>query len=259
VSRRWTAYPVIGLFVLTLAFVGLAVADDPKEDPDEPPVRLKKKVRPNKDKDVDKKDKDKEVDRNPTDRPPRKDGEAKKDGDAKKPVGKNPARPGEDRKKLVRRVLKNMKTSEDRLAKHDPGKSTRKIQKEILKDLDALIEQTRQNPPPQRRPPRQSSRRRQQKPQNQRNAQNNPNRSNPNQEAKNPNQGSDKNRGGGNNSKKKDSKDPNGRYTRIMNLPEKDRLLIDEYMKAGYIPKYKRKQQAVDRKLAEMGSQNQGD
>src|SRR5262249_56362686 len=121
---------------LTLAFVGLAVADDPKGDVDEPPVRLKKKVKPKK---------DKEVDQLPED--PAKKDEAKKDGEAKKPPVKKPPQAGEERKKNVPPVLNNMKTAEERLAKRDPGKDTRTIQKEILKDLDTLIEQTRRQTP----------------------------------------------------------------------------------------------------------------
>ncbi len=43
--------------------------------------------------------------------------------------------------KIVERLNKNMDSSEERLGKKDPGEDTRKVQEEIIKDLDELIKQ----------------------------------------------------------------------------------------------------------------------
>jgi hypothetical protein len=138
VNRRTARYTGFGLFVLLLTFGGLAVADDPIFDPNEPPVRLKKKK---------KADADKATDNKPE--PPKKDGAAKKDAEPDKPKPKKLIDPEEERQRLVERVLKNMKEVEERLAKNNPGLGTREVQRDILKDLDALIEQSKQQPPPQ--------------------------------------------------------------------------------------------------------------
>ncbi len=44
-------------------------------------------------------------------------------------------------KELMKRIQDNMENSGDRLAKSDPGKETRDLQKKILEDLDKLIDQ----------------------------------------------------------------------------------------------------------------------
>lgn len=44
-------------------------------------------------------------------------------------------------KKIIERLNKNMDSSEERLNKKDPGDDTRKIQHDIIKDLDELIKQ----------------------------------------------------------------------------------------------------------------------
>ncbi len=64
----------------------------------------------------------------------------------KKEPGEAPALDNDpDRvKKILERLNKNMDTSEERLAKKDPGTETRKIQDDIVKDLDELIKQQNQ-------------------------------------------------------------------------------------------------------------------
>jgi hypothetical protein len=245
--------------VAAFAFVGLAVADDP----DEPPIRLKKK--PKKD-DTSKKD-----DAAKKDDKGKKDGDDQKGDQIKKPAPKNPAQGEDERKKLVKRVLKNLRDAESRLAKKDPGKTTRKIQKDILTDLDALIKQTRQQSSQQsnqqqrqRQRQRQRQQNRNQRNQNQRNqkdqrnSQQNQNQqqqandknSKPNQgSATNPNQG-----GRGGNSGKKDDKSVDRSKTPWGHLPEKERQRIDEYTKAGNIPDYENLQQEYERTLSEEGN-----
>jgi hypothetical protein len=145
---RIVGYSAIGLFVLSLAWAGLAAADDPILDPNEPPVRLKKKKRPDADKAVDKK-----TEPGKEDEDKKGDEDKKKDADKndkdKKPLPNTEAELKEERERLVKRMLKKMETVEERLAKNDPGLGTREMQRDILKDLDALIEQTKQQPPPQ--------------------------------------------------------------------------------------------------------------
>lgn len=51
---------------------------------------------------------------------------------------------GEDVKKIIERLNNNMDSSEDRLKKKDPGDETRKVQDNIIKDLDKLINQQNQ-------------------------------------------------------------------------------------------------------------------
>jgi hypothetical protein len=48
---------------------------------------------------------------------------------------------GKDQQDLAARVAKNMKASEERLKKTDPGDVTRKIQRDIVDDLDEMIKQ----------------------------------------------------------------------------------------------------------------------
>lgn len=129
---------VLRLATLTLLACFLtavvAFADDPKPDDPPPVIEKKKKVDPPKTKDADpKKDPDKKA-------PDKKDVDPKKD-DPKD----EPAPDGADGKKLLERINKNMEESKDRLAKKDPSAATREIQKDIVKDLDALIKQQQQD------------------------------------------------------------------------------------------------------------------
>ena len=131
----------LGVFVLaaSIVFVGLAFADDPPAQPDDPPVRLKKK-----DKTDPKKTTPDKIDDGKT---PKKDDkkEPKKD-DAKEPA--EPAMPQEDEAEVLNRVTKNIRTVDEKLANKELGDSTRQLQEDILKDLDSLI-RSAENPPPQ--------------------------------------------------------------------------------------------------------------
>jgi hypothetical protein len=83
--------------------------------------------------------------------PPVKKPEAKKNLDDLPPIKelekKEPAAPAADAgdpqriQKIIERLNKNMDSSEDRLKGKDPGEETRKIQENIIKDLDELIKQ----------------------------------------------------------------------------------------------------------------------
>lgn len=110
--------------ILALALTAFVSADNPKPDAPEPPVRLKKKVRPNP-----------QADKKPD---PKKDDEPKE----KKPSENSPE-PADNEKEILERIEKNIRDSTERLGKKDTGEGTRQAQREAAKDLDALIEHTR--------------------------------------------------------------------------------------------------------------------
>jgi len=119
-----------------LAVGSLARADDPPDKP-EPPVRLKKKDRPA-DQDVPKPAAAEE--KKPEAKPPAKEGEPKKEAEPE------PGNPEQDEKETLERLSRNLRTVDDRLAKKEVGDGTLQTQRDILKDLDSLIELS-QRPP----------------------------------------------------------------------------------------------------------------
>jgi len=123
---RWQ---FLALLFLALILPVLPAADDPSPDQPEPPLRLKKKEKPAPAED---KKPDKKLE------PSRKEGKAKEDNDP------DPKDLEQEAKETLARISKNMRASEDRLARKDPGEGTRQIQRDIVKDLDSLIEQTKQ-------------------------------------------------------------------------------------------------------------------
>jgi hypothetical protein len=75
--------------------------------------------------------------------PPR---EVRADG-SRDPVPAEPQRPKENPLEVVERIVKNSQAVGDKLASTDTGTETRGKQKTILKDIDSLIDQ-QENPPP---------------------------------------------------------------------------------------------------------------
>jgi hypothetical protein len=126
-----------------VAFVvgGLAIAQDPPGDGDDPPVRLKKRSRPDAaEPPPQEPQKPAEPPKEPKERlKPRepKQGEPK-EGDDPGPAGDD-AQP--DEAEVLNRVGKNMRTSEDRLDHAELTDGTRQVQEDIIKDLDSLINQ----------------------------------------------------------------------------------------------------------------------
>jgi hypothetical protein len=133
---------LIGLFIVAFAVAGWVVAQDkPAADQDEPPVRLKKKEKPPP-KDEAVKPPEKEVpakpaaeEKKPEDRI--KDEKIKKDDDQPEPGDE----PELDPQQVLNRALKNSRTVEERLANKEVGDGTKQLQRDILKDLDSLIEE----------------------------------------------------------------------------------------------------------------------
>jgi hypothetical protein len=116
------------LFIFLIAFV--RADDDPKPGQSEPPVRLKKKSKPNEDLE---KNKDKKL------QPPKKEDAGKEEKEGDEP----PVEPEQDPKEIIGRISKNIDSTKERLAQKDAGDGTQQLQRDIVKDLDALIEQSK--------------------------------------------------------------------------------------------------------------------
>ncbi|AMV26787.1 hypothetical protein VT84_20475 [Gemmata sp. SH-PL17] len=78
--------------------------------------------------------------------PPR---EIRPDGTRDPVPQSEPPAPGENPAVTVKRIIENSKDVGDKLAKTDTGTDTRKKQNKILSDIDALINQQENPPPPQ--------------------------------------------------------------------------------------------------------------
>jgi hypothetical protein len=137
-GKEWIAVIAFLFWFLISGFWFLPLAaadDDPKPGQSEPPVRLKKKNKPNEDVDKDKKL-----------QPPKKEeaGKEVKEGD------EPPVEPEQEPKEIIGRISKNIDSTKDRLAKKDAGDGTRQLQRDIVKDLDALIERSNRQQQQQR-------------------------------------------------------------------------------------------------------------
>jgi hypothetical protein len=129
---------IVGLVSVTFLLAGLAIAQDPPAGGDDPPVRLKKKPRPDVEQPKEE-DPPKPADP-PKEQPKEKDPKAKepkKEGDEPE----QPEQPEMDEAEVLSRVGKNMRSSEDRLDHAELNDATEQVQKDILKDLDSLINQ----------------------------------------------------------------------------------------------------------------------
>jgi hypothetical protein len=124
---------------LILAGVLAASLDAPADDDSPPPLRLEKKTHPKKPGEA--KPDAKQPDNQPTskksngDRPPLVDPEDEAGAGA----------PEEDIKETLGRLTKNLRESEERLGKNDVSAGTRQVQRDIVADLDALIERARKS------------------------------------------------------------------------------------------------------------------
>jgi hypothetical protein len=223
-------------FALMSALVG---ADDPPT-PDQPelPVRLKKKNRPKAEAPA--------PDQGPSEpKPP-------KERRAEEPV---PAPPDLERDiaEALNRLSRNMQQSAKRLNAKDPGEPTQQVQRTILKDLDALIEQAqRPNQPPdsggsaRQAPPKPGQRDQQQRnssaakkrPGQQHAARSGKPRQGPPSSPGKPPQGG----GAANADRRRDLEPPNklaDLYKDIWgHLPESLRLEMDQYAREQFMAKY---------------------
>jgi hypothetical protein len=122
------------LLLAGVVAAGLALAQEPQPGQDEPPVRLKKKGKPNAgqkpkaepDKPDEKKAKEKEP---PAPEPP--------------PL---PSQPQINEQEVLNRVARTLQSIDQRLAKNDLGEGTRQAQDDAVKDLEKLIAHAQQPP-----------------------------------------------------------------------------------------------------------------
>jgi hypothetical protein len=138
---------IAGLLVLTFAAVGLVAQDRPAAGQDEPPVRLKKKERPKAEPQEPVRPKEEaKPDQEPPKQPagpekkPREEERLRK-GDEPPDV---PEEPEVDEEEVLNRALKNSRTAEERLANKEADERTRQVQRDVLKDLDSLIDLAKQ-------------------------------------------------------------------------------------------------------------------
>ncbi len=128
------------MLVFLVSLPGLALAQDPPAN-DGPPVRLKKRKPNNEDKP--RGDPDKAEERKRDDNKGEKKEEQKTE-----PREAEPVTPQEEEKEVLQRVVTNVQRVGERLAKSDLGEATQQTQRDILKDLESLINRN-ENPPPQ--------------------------------------------------------------------------------------------------------------
>lgn len=130
--------PAYGLLILFL-ILGLDECVFGQTPSSEPPPRLKKKVKSN----SEKTDKPSTEEKNP----------AEETAKTKVSDPRPQPRPGEDMDRtpddseddeqiILARIAKNMRTAENRLADQESGENTQDTQREVLKDLDRLIEES---------------------------------------------------------------------------------------------------------------------
>ncbi len=124
-SKRLLALLLAG----TVCLAGFSLAQEPAGQ-EEPPVRLKKK-KPRGD------DKPKAE----PEKPEEKKKDEKKDDKKAEPREVEPVTPQEEEKEVLQRVVKNVHSVEERLAKNDLGEATQQTQRDILKDIESLIQQ----------------------------------------------------------------------------------------------------------------------
>jgi hypothetical protein len=132
-GNRWLlGVLAIGALMLSLCAGTCLFAqqDDKGQDRDEPPVRLKKRVKAATESAPEKKS---------TPDPKKHDPETKAE-EAKDNALAEAAELEQKIKDVMNRLSRNLKTAEDRLDKKDPGEPTQQAQREIVKDLEELIE-----------------------------------------------------------------------------------------------------------------------
>jgi len=251
---------LIVLLAALVTLAGWAVAQPPaSKDQEGPPVRLKrKKQRPVQEEPAARPEKKVEQP-DPVEEPKKKpDGPQKPKLDEEERLDpkddlKLPAGEEKDEREILDRVARNARTSEERITNRELGESTRTLQQEILKDIDSLIEQAKNQDDQddqnansedqqtgaggskgkmkprwvtQRRRPRQGARRRPQG----------------NESAGNtrPNQGQEtgNNPGGGGSGGGAKEKPPDRAFDRWGHLPEKERALMQKEMEQKFMDKY---------------------
>jgi type IV secretory pathway VirB10-like protein len=239
---------------LALILAALATADGPKPEDTEPPVRLKKKVRPVKkaeDKPAPKKDQPKE----------------KKEAEPKEP---EPPDQADNEKEILERIGKNLRESTERLERKDTGEGTRQAQRDVVKDLDALIAHNRKQQQQQQqqdqpsnpgasgrksKDQRQASGQSSRPPRERKNRPGNPRRqSNPSTQANKSNRG-----GAGKTSSGEATKTAESQKERWGELPETLRMEMDAYSRERFMSRYSELLKQYYSTIAERGRRGKED
>jgi hypothetical protein len=236
---------------MTLIACGLAAADDPPPDQNEPPVRLKKKVKPQPDPTAEKKPEPPKKSE-----PPKKDGPPSKSREAKDDADAEAADMEQKLKEITERLSKNLHTAEKKLKEKDPGDNTQQVQRDIVKDLEDLIEQTkRQQQQQQQSSSSSSSQQRNQQARRNKMRQNQAFSQQPqNQESQAQNQ-QGKNARGGNSREEQMSKIADLYKDIWGHLPETLRQEMNQYAREQFMPKYNELLKQYYATIAEKGRQ----
>ena len=275
--KRYLAAFLLGAFLLS----SWALAEPPAGDAPEPPVRLKKKKKAQPEVPPDKPEVKPEK---PEPKPkPKLDEDPQLDprDDVKLPRNEE-----DSESDIMRRLTKNARLSEEKLAKRETGEGTRKLQEEVLKDLDRLLEQSKnqqnqqnqQNQDQQnqggdskgnqpmggsadQQPGGQSAKQRAQQRAAQRKQRGGGKQSGQGsqgsgqkgeQQAQKPGQGGNTPGGGASgNPQGKDPKDPDKKYDLWGHLPEKERALMNKEMEQKFMEKYDELTREYYRTIAE--------
>jgi hypothetical protein len=201
--------------------------DNSGQDQPEPPLRLKKKANAKSEA-----------------KPEEKQLKSKLKDKAEKETGEpDLAEPEKDPQEIMARIAKNMKESQDRLSKKDPSDGTRQVQRDIIKDIDSLINQKSRQQQQQQQQAQQnsqsSSSRRQANSQRQKATRPQQAAGKQSQPRPQPQQAAAKNPGGGGNR----NKDAMGRDADLFkdiwgHLPETLRKDMDAYSRVEFMMKY---------------------
>lgn len=239
-----------GFLGLTLA--ALATADDPRSDDPEPPVRLKKKQRP-----APKSD----------EKPGPKKDESPKKKEAEPKDLPEPGEPAEKEKEILERLGKNVRESTERLGRKDTGEGTRQTQSDVVKDLDALIQQTRrqQQQPQDQQPNAGASGKRNSKNQQaggKSSRSRSERKSRPGKPRNSPDQSAQANQsnkaGAGKNSEEGPSKIAEMYKERWGELPETLRMEMDAYSRERFMARYSELLKQYYSTIAERGRRREG-
>jgi hypothetical protein len=132
-----------GLLILAVAVAGLVAQDKPAADQDDPPVRLKKKDRAKADPEEPARPKEEaKPDKEPPGKPPIEDKKPRPEERVQKP-GEQPDKPEEpevDEQEVINRALKSSRSAEERLANKETDDRTQQHQRDVLRELDSLID-----------------------------------------------------------------------------------------------------------------------
>ncbi len=169
----------------------------------------------------------------------------------------SPAEPDQDPKEIIGRISKNMENSKERLAQKDPGNGTQQVQRDIVKDLDELIEQSQrqQQQQQQQQQSSQSSSSRRQRQQASQKRSGQQNRQVSSQKSGQPNQkNTGQNPGAGGMGDKKNAGPNADLYKDIWgHLPETLRKEMDAYSRVEFMSKYNDLLQQYYKRISEKG------